>query len=81
MEIVDSLICLGERIDESKVVRKILRSLPKRSKPKTVAIAESNDVDKIKIEELRGNLLAYELDLKVPRKKKGVALFAQLKGK
>ena len=79
MEIVNSLIGLGEKMDESKAVRKILRSLPKRFKPKIVAIAESKDVDKIKIEELRGNLLPYELDLEVPNKKKGVAFSSQLK--
>ena len=79
MEIVNSLISLGERMDESKTVRKILRSLPKRFKPKIVAIAESKDVDKIKIEELRRNLLTYELDLEVPSKKKGVAFSSQLK--
>ena len=70
MEIVNSPIGLGEKMDESKAVRKILRSLPKRFKSKILAIAESKDVDKIKIEELRGNLLTYELDLEVPSKKK-----------
>ena len=57
VEIVNSLKSLGERMDEPKADRKLLRSLPKRFKPKTVAIAQSKDVDKIKIEELRGNLL------------------------
>ena len=38
IEIVNSLIRLGEKMDESKVARKILRSLPKKFKPKAVAI-------------------------------------------
>ena len=79
MKIINSLIGLGEKMDESKAVRKILRSLSKRFKPKIVAIAESKDVDKIKIEEFSGNLLTYELDLEVPNKKKGVAFSSQLK--
>ena len=79
MEIVNALIGLGERMDESKIVRKILRTLPKMFKPKMIGIAESKDVDKIKIEELRENLLTYELDLEVPRKKKGVAFSSRLK--
>ena len=79
MEIVNSLIGLGERMDESKAVRKFLGSLPKMLKPKMVAIAESKDVNKIKIEELKRNLLTYELDLEVSSKKKGVALPSQLK--
>jgi len=79
MEIVNSLVGLGEKMNESKTVRKILRSLPKRFKPKIVAITESKNVDNIKIEELRGNLLTYELDFEVPSKKKGVALSSQHK--
>lgn len=38
-EIVNSLISVGDKIDESKVDTKILRSLPERLKPKIVAIA------------------------------------------
>lgn len=39
-----------------------------------MAIAESKNVEKIKLEELLGSLQTYELDPKVPNKKKGLAL-------
>ena len=52
MEIVNSLIGLGEKMDESKTVRKILRSLPKRFKPKIVAITESKMLTRSKLKNL-----------------------------
>ncbi|XP_022846252.1 uncharacterized protein LOC111368991 [Olea europaea var. sylvestris] len=39
-DIVNSSLNLGEKIPEPKIVRKILRSLPKRFKPKVTAIKE-----------------------------------------
>ncbi|KAJ9702803.1 hypothetical protein PVL29_004509 [Vitis rotundifolia] len=52
MDIVNSSFNLGEPISNSKVVRKILRSLPKRFRAKVTAIEESKDVDSLKIDEL-----------------------------
>ena len=43
---------LGEKIEDSKVVRKILRSLPENFRAKVIAIEESKDLDEIKIQEL-----------------------------
>ena len=43
---------LGEKIEDAKVVRKILRSLPKIFRAKVTAIEESKDLDEIKIQEL-----------------------------
>ncbi|RVW15008.1 hypothetical protein CK203_090453 [Vitis vinifera] len=45
MDIVNSSFNLGEPIPNSKVVRKILRSLPERFRAKVTAIEESKDVD------------------------------------
>ncbi|XP_022897819.1 uncharacterized protein LOC111411529 [Olea europaea var. sylvestris] len=61
--IVNSSFNLGERIPESKTVRKVLRSLPKRFRPKVTAIEESKDLDTVKIEELVGSLQTYELTI------------------
>ena len=47
---------LGETIPESKIVRKVLKSLPKRFYAKIIAIEESKDIDKIPLTELVGNL-------------------------
>ena len=54
---------LGETILEPKIVRKMLRSLPKRFYAKITAIKESRDIDKIPLTELVGNLKTYELGL------------------
>ncbi|KAL6329091.1 hypothetical protein AAG906_007438 [Vitis piasezkii] len=54
MDIVNCSFNLGEPISNSKVVKKILRSLPKRFRAKVTAIEESKDVDSLKIDELVG---------------------------
>ena len=53
----------GEIIPEPKIVRKVLRSLPKRFHAKITMIEESNEIDKIPLTELVGNLQTYELGL------------------
>ena len=40
---------LGEKIEDLKVVRKILRSLPKSFRAKVTAIEESKVLDEIKV--------------------------------
>ena len=47
---------LGEKAKDSKVVRKILRSLLKSFRTKVTAIEESKDLDEIKVQELIGSL-------------------------
>ena len=61
--IVNSAFNLGETILESKVVRKVLRSLPERFHAKITANEESKDIDPIPLIELVGNLQTYELGL------------------
>ena len=46
-DIVNSAFNLGETILELKIVRKVLRSLPRRFHAKITAIEESKDIDKI----------------------------------
>ena len=46
-DIVNSAFNLGESIAESKIVRKILRSLPERFHAKITAIEEVKDIDQI----------------------------------
>ena len=55
-EVVIGKFNLGEKTEDSKVVRKILRSLPKSFRAKVTAIEESRDLDEIKIQELIGSL-------------------------
>ncbi|XP_022883334.1 uncharacterized protein LOC111400128 [Olea europaea var. sylvestris] len=72
--IVNSSFNLGEKIPESKIVRKVLRSLPERFRPKVTAIEESKDLDEVKIEELVGSLQTYELTITQSKKGKFIAL-------
>lgn len=65
---------LGESIPDSKIVRKILRSLPKRFHPKVIAIKERKDIDTIKVEELIESIQTFELKLRLISKKKNVLL-------
>ena len=62
-DMVNSAFNLEETIPEPKIVRKVLRSLPKRFHAKITAIKESKDIDKIPLTELVGNLQTYELRL------------------
>ena len=55
-DIVNSAFNLGETIPKPKVIRKVLRSLPKRFHAKIIAIEESKDTDSIPLTELVGNL-------------------------
>jgi hypothetical protein len=56
-----------KKIPESRIVRKIMRSLLERFKPKAIAIEENKNLDFVKIEYLVGSLQTYEL----PQPKKG----------
>ena len=51
-DIVNFAYNLGEIYDQSKIVRKILRSLTKNFRPKLTAITERKDVDSIPVDEL-----------------------------
>ena len=66
--IVNSAFILKETIPESKIVKKVLRSLPKRFHAKITATEESKDIDKIPLTELVDNLQPYELGLTRIRK-------------
>ena len=48
-EVIIKKFNLGEKTEDSKVVRKILRSLPKSFRAKVTAIEESKDLDEIKV--------------------------------
>ena len=55
-DIVNFTFNLGETIPESKIVRKVLRSLPERFHAKITTKEESKDINKIPLIELVGNL-------------------------
>ena len=55
-EVVIGKFNLGEKMGDSKVMRKILRSLPESFCAKVTTIEESKDLDEIKVQELIGSL-------------------------
>ena len=72
--IIIAKLNLGEKIEDAKVVRKILRSLSESFRAKATATEESKDLDEIKIQELIGSLQTYELGLPFHKSSKSLAL-------
>jgi hypothetical protein len=60
-ETVNAIIGLGEEIEESVIVQKVLRSLPLRFNPKISALEERSDLNSISMDELHGIFTAYEM--------------------
>jgi hypothetical protein len=58
---VNAIIGLGEEIEESVIVQKVLRSLPMRFNPKISALEERSDLNSISMDELHGIFTAYEM--------------------
>ena len=73
-DIVNSAYNLGEIYNQSKIFRKILRSLTENFRPKVTAITESKDVNSIHVDELVRSLQSYELDLPKTNKSKSMTL-------
>ena len=73
-EVVVNKFNLGEKTEDSKIVRKILQSLLESFHAKVTAIEESKDLDDIKVQELISSLQTYELSLPNQRKSKSLAL-------
>jgi hypothetical protein len=72
----NSMVSLGKRVSDVKLIKKILRFLPERFRIKVTAIEESKDLDSMKIEELVGSLQTYEYSLTPIKKAKGMAFKA-----
>jgi hypothetical protein len=60
-EMVNAMRGLGETIDDSLLVQKILRSLPERFNPKVSAIEEMSELKTLSLDQLLGALTAYEM--------------------
>ena len=76
LEIANTSGALGEKMAEEKLVRKILRSLPKRFAMKVTAIEEAQDISKLKVDELIGSLQTFEMGItdNGDKKNKSIAL-------
>jgi hypothetical protein len=60
-EVVNTIRGIGEELDESLVVQKVLRSLLLKYDAKVSAIEENRDLTKMTMDELHGTLMAYEM--------------------
>ncbi|GJR73047.1 retrovirus-related pol polyprotein from transposon TNT 1-94 [Tanacetum coccineum] len=72
--IITSLKALDESFSSRNHVRKFLRALPSKWRPKVTVIEESKDLSKLSLDELVGNLKVYEVilekDLEIAKNKK-----------
>jgi len=71
LDIANSFDSPGEKISDEKLVRKILRSLPKRFKMKVTAIEEAQDISSWKVDELIESLQKFEININNKTDKKG----------
>ncbi|KAA0063428.1 gag-pol polyprotein [Cucumis melo var. makuwa] len=71
LEIANESLLLGEKIPDSKIVRKELRSLPRKFDMKVTAIEEAHDITSLKLDELFGSLLTFEMATADRESKKG----------
>ncbi|KAA0037580.1 gag-pol polyprotein [Cucumis melo var. makuwa] len=71
LQIDNESLLLGERIPDSKIVRKVLRSLPRKFDIKVTAIEEAHDKTTLKLDELFGSLLTFEMTISDRENKKG----------
>ena len=55
-DIENTYFALGVKMTDEKLVRKILRSLPKRFAMKVTAIEEAQNISKMQVDELIGSL-------------------------
>jgi hypothetical protein len=72
----NSMINLGKKVSDLKLIKKFLRSLHERFRVKVTTIEESKDLDETKVEKLVGSLPTYELTLPHVKKNKSIALKA-----
>ncbi|XP_062075658.1 uncharacterized protein LOC133779758 [Humulus lupulus] len=69
-DIANQFFALGEKIDESVLVRKIVHVLPDRFDTKFLAMEEAKDFGKMKVEELMVSLGTFELNQQIKQKGK-----------
>jgi len=71
LDIVNAFGSTREKISNENLVRKILRSLPKRFDMKVTAIEEAHDISSVKVDELIGSLQNFEIIINNKNDKKG----------
>jgi hypothetical protein len=75
LDFANQFDALGEKLSEEKLIRKILRSLPKKFDMKVTTIEETQDISSMKVDELLGSFQTFELVLMRDQKRRTKALF------
>ncbi|GAA0184765.1 hypothetical protein LIER_32053 [Lithospermum erythrorhizon] len=80
-DIANEFFSLGEPMTEDKLVRKVLRTLPLKFESKVTTIEEAQNLTKMKLDELMGSLITYEINIdgRIESKKQNIALKSQIK--
>ncbi|CAM8999248.1 unnamed protein product [Rhodiola kirilowii] len=65
LDISNESFAVGEPISEETLVRKVLRSLPKRYAMKALAVKEAHDVRTMQLDELMGSLQSHEMEMEM----------------
>lgn len=74
LDITYSFESLGEKISDEKLVRRILRSLPRTFDMKVTAIEEAHNISSLKVDELIGSLQNFEITINSKIDKKGKSI-------
>ena len=67
-DITNSLVALGKEYTQVEMVRKALRALSSNWEKKTTTIKEAKNLSTLTMENLDGNLMAYEVQLQDRKK-------------
>src|SRR5436853_5243409 len=71
-DITNTLIGLGKTYTQVEMVRKILLALTSEWEKNVTAIEEANDLSTLSVENLIGNIMAYEVNLQERRKEESM---------
>ncbi|KAA0025370.1 putative mitochondrial protein [Cucumis melo var. makuwa] len=71
LEIANESLLLGETIPNSKIMQKVLLSLPRKFYMKVTAIEEAHDITTLKLDKLFGSLLMFKMAIFDRENKKG----------
>ena len=69
LDIANSFDSLGEKLSNEKLIKKILRSLPKRFDLKVTTIKEAQDTAIMKVEELIESLHSFKIMINTRKEK------------
>jgi len=78
LDTANSFESIEEKISDEKLVRKILRSLPKRFDVKVSAIKDAQDISSTKVDELIGSLQNFEITVNSNKKGKSIAFTSSM---